>query len=296
VRATIVQPRALPGSFIGLLRAAWEEYERDHARYLATAMVYHALVSLVPLILLLLGVLGLLLRFSDAAAAAEQHVLYAVEASFGTYLRATVEGLFEQLQHESLLATGISLGATMVTASVLFRHLRLSFRAIWKYTPPLVAGPLRAAVRATALEHAKSYGMLLAGGVLLLVTLALLALTQWMGDLVVRVPFFDRTPAWLLALPGSLMTVGLLFTLLLKFLPPVRLRWRHVWLPALLCTSGWIIGAELLVLTSFLFGRTPSASGAFGGLLVLMLWINAVSQLLFFGAELTKVIAEGDTR
>jgi len=33
---------------LALLRAAWQEFERDHARYLATAMVYYALISLVP--------------------------------------------------------------------------------------------------------------------------------------------------------------------------------------------------------------------------------------------------------
>jgi membrane protein len=47
---------------------AWIEYERDRARYLAVAMVYYALVSLVPLLLLMLAGLGLLLRFSTIAA------------------------------------------------------------------------------------------------------------------------------------------------------------------------------------------------------------------------------------
>ena len=43
--------------FFGLLRTAWQEYERDHARYFAGAMVYYALVSLLPLLLLLLAAL-----------------------------------------------------------------------------------------------------------------------------------------------------------------------------------------------------------------------------------------------
>ena len=55
---------------IRLLRAAWQEYERDHARYFAGAMVYYALISLVPLVLLVLAVLGLLLRYTEFAARA----------------------------------------------------------------------------------------------------------------------------------------------------------------------------------------------------------------------------------
>jgi membrane protein len=289
-----LQSRTRPGSLVGLLRAAWQEYERDHARYFASAMVYHALVSLVPLFLLLLAVLGLLLRFSDVAVVAEQRVLLAVENSFGAYLRATIERLFDQLQQESVLATVASLVGLMLTASALFRHLRLSFRAIWKYAPPIVAGPVRVAMRATALEYVMSYVMVLAGGLVLVVTLALLSLTQWLGDVLIGLPLFSRTPAWLLALPGSVIVVGLLFALLFTFLPPVQLRWRHVWLPAALCTAAWIIGAEMLVLIGAVFGQSPSASGAFGGLFVIMLWINVVSQLLFFGAELCKVIALRD--
>jgi hypothetical protein len=62
-------------AFAHLLRAAWVEYERDHARYLAVAMVYYAIVSLVPLVLLLLAALGLLLRFSATAAEARWQTL-----------------------------------------------------------------------------------------------------------------------------------------------------------------------------------------------------------------------------
>src|SRR5262245_34295743 len=69
-----------------LVRAAWREFERDYARYFAGAMVYYALVSLVPLLLLLLAALGLLLRYSDLAAVAEQQVLLTIETSFGAEL------------------------------------------------------------------------------------------------------------------------------------------------------------------------------------------------------------------
>jgi len=289
-----LRSRTTPNSFAGLLRAAWQEYERDHARYFASAMVYHALVSLLPLLLLVLAALGLFLRFSTLAAGVEEQVLQAVESSVGGYLRTTIERLFAQLQHESVVATLVSLGGLMLTASALFRHLRLSFRAIWRQAPPLVAGPIRVVVRATVLEYAVAYLMVLAGGLLLVATLVLLSVTHWLGDLLIRVPLLSRTPAWMLALPGSVIVVGITFLLLFKFLPPVRLRWRHVWLPAALCTAAWIAGAELMVFVGAVFGQSPTASGAFGGLLAAILWINAVSQLLFLGAEMCKVIAWRD--
>jgi len=277
-------------ALIQLLRRAWQEYERDHARYLAAAMVYYALVSLVPLLLLLLATLGLLLRFSNAAAAAEQQVLLTIETSLGEQLRRTIEQLLAQVQQESIVATVVSLVGLLLTASALFRHLRLSFRAIWKHAPPLVSGPVRVAMRATILEYAIAY-LMLTGGLLLLLAIALILATQWLGGFLITLPWLSRTPAWLLALPSSLVIVWLTFALLFKSLPPVRLQWRHVWLAAVLCTAAWIIGAELLVLSGTIFGSRPTASGAVGGLFLAVLWMNILSQLLFYGAELCKVIA-----
>jgi membrane protein len=285
----LASSRCMP--FFVLLRTAWQEYERDHARYFAGAMVYYALVSLLPLLLLLLAALGLLLRSSSVTAAAEHQVLAAVEHSFGPDLRSTLEESLERIQQESVVATGVALAGLLLTSSVLFRHLRLTFRAIWKYTPPLASGTVRIAMRITFVEYLIALVMVMTGGVLLLLAIAMIAVTQWLGRLVISVPLLSDTPARLLALPGSLIIVGLTFALLLKFLPPVRLPWRHVWLAAVLCTAAWIIGAEALVLSGAILGKRPSASGAMGGLLLLMFWTYGLSQMLFFGAEVCKVLA-----
>ena len=87
---------------LSVLRASWQEYERDHARYLATAMVYYALISLVPL-LLSLALLGLLLRVSDAARDAERQLRAFIDASVGTNVGMAIEQLFQQLQEESIV-------------------------------------------------------------------------------------------------------------------------------------------------------------------------------------------------
>lgn len=60
---------------------------------------------------------------------------------------------------------------------------------------------------------------------------------------------------------------------------------------ALLCGIAWVIGADLLALYAS-FGDN-SAYGALGGLLVVMVWMKFVSQLLFYGAEVCKVVANG---
>lgn len=278
-----------------LLRAAWEEYERDRARYFAAAMVYFALMSLVPLLLLLLAAIGWSLRFSNAAADMEGHVLTIVETNLGEQFRKIIETLLTQLQRESLVTTLAGLLGLLYTASKLFRHLRMSFRAIWKYEPPLVAGPLSERVGTTVREYAVAFLMVLSGGLLLALALVLLPVTQRLSRFLVALPLVNRGSAWLLALPSSIAIVGLTFALLLRFLPPVPLGWRHVWLAGVLCTTSWIIGAELLTWLSTLFTSGPTALEAFGGLFLMMIWFDKVSQLLFYGAEVCKVIYTRET-
>jgi membrane protein len=272
--------------FIGLLRAAWHEYESDYARYFAVAMIFYTLMSLVPLLLLLLAGLGLLLRRSEVAAATEQRILEAIQNGFGSDLRETVEHLLQGLQQQSVVTSIISLAGLMLTASILVHHLRLSFRAIWKSPPILVSGSLPVVIWGWLREKVLAFGMVLAGGVVLLLTFVAITGINWMTA--------RFSGAWELVLPSSLVIVPLTFALLFKFLPPSPLPWRHVWLAALLCGGTFLVAVEILALYGTFFGKNFNAYGAVGAILVVMLWLKAVSQGLYFGAELCKVISQRD--
>jgi membrane protein len=271
-----------------VLHTAWREYQRDYAKYFALAMVYYALVSLVPLLLLVLAALGLLLRVSTMAADAERRVLHAVQTSLGPEMTVTLHELLTRLRKGSLVAMGVSIVALMITGSTLFRHLRLSFRALWKYAPPLAAGSVRAAIRETLTEQATAFVMLVTAGALLMLTLGLAAAVHWLSGFFTELPRFRDTTGWLLSLPVSLILATLTFALLFRFLPPVSLTWRDVWLASLLCGIAWIVGADLLALYASVGDSSPY--GAIGALLAVMLWMNFVSQVLFYGAELCKVV------
>jgi membrane protein len=136
--------------------------------------------------------------------------------------------------------------------------------------------------------------MLLAAGATLTLTVAFIALVRWLSAAFGPLPRFTDTTGWLLAPPVSFMLASLTFASLFRFLPPVPLTWRHVWLAAVLCGLAWTIGAELLALYAWFGDGTPY--GAIGGLLVVMLWMNFVSQVLFYGAEICKVVANPSLR
>ena len=277
--------------FAGLLRAAWLEYERDRARYLAIAMIYYAGVSLIPLLVLLLSGLGLLVRFWPTAVTAERDLLSAVEGYIGPYGLTAAQALLETLGRESYIAMFVGLVGIVFTSANLFKQLRQAFRAIWRHEPVLTSGPLRTVVRTTILEQAIAVVMVLAGGALLLAAMVLVASTRRLNervfDVLGAVPVLGQIAGYLVTLTGGLILAIITFWPLFKFLPPVRIAWRAAWPATLLSAVAWVLAIEFLSLYGRLFG--DSATGALAGLFAALVWVNTVSQVLFFGAELCKV-------
>ena len=272
-----------------LLRAAASEYVRDYAHYFAGAMVYYALLSLVPLLVLLMAGLGWLLRLSPLAAGLEQQLLSTVEVTLGADLRVAVEQVSMYLQRGSTVATLIGIGGLLITSSALFSHLRMTFRALWKKTPPLASGSVLSALRMKFTERAIAFGIMLGGGALLLALLAIIGTLQWLIALPGEWSLLGDTFGWLLPLLGSLVIAPLIFALLLRALPPTRVRWSDVQVAAILLGLTWIFGAEILSVYAAHAAKKWSAYGAIGGILMAMLWMHAMSKMLFFGAELSKV-------
>ena len=272
-----------------LLRAAAGEYVRDYAHYFAGAMVYYALLSLVPLLVLLMAALGWLLRLSPLASNLEHQMLSSVEVTFGTDLRVAAEQVSEHLQRGSILATLLGVVGLLLTSSALFGHLRMTFRAIWQQAPPLASGSLLRALRMKLTERVIAFGIMFGGGALLLALLAIIGTLQWLAALPGELSFLGDTLGWLLPLLGSMVIAPLIFALLLRALPPAPVSWRDVRIAAILLGLTWIFGAEVLSVYAAHAARKWSAYGAIGGILMVMLWMHALSKMVFFGAELSKV-------
>src|SRR5262245_46078817 len=275
---------------LDLLRSTRAEYERDQARYFAVAMVYYAFISLEPLLFLVAMSLGLMLHSPRVAAVVEEHILRFVETNFGNDLARTVDQRLDSLQQISVLATFLSLAGLVVGASVLFHELRVSFQNIWKHQEPRESGPLPLVyVKRTFRDHVRAFIVMAMAGLLLIAAFALFAAVQWLSGLFGNAVAHNPTGS-IFALLGSFIVFTLTFAFLFKFLPPVQLRWRHVWLAAVLCATAWMVSTETLALYGAYFGSL-TVPGALGSLLAITVWLNLVSQVVFYGAELCKVVA-----
>src|SRR5262249_24212460 len=85
--------------------------------------------------------------------------------------------------------------------------------------------------------------------------------------------------------------VILLFAMIFKFLPDVKIQWRDVWIGAIMTAILFGLGKWLL---GFYLGSgaASSAYGAASSLITLLLWVYYSSQILLFGAEFTQVYGD----
>ena len=132
--------------------------------------------------------------------------------------------------------------------------------------------------------------MLLAIGFLLLVSLivttVLSAISKYFGDLLPGL-----TAIWpLVDLTASFALVTLLFALIYKILPDVRIAWRDVLLGAALTSLLFSLGKFLIGLY---LGRSTVAAvyGAAGSLVTVLLWVYYSALIVFYGAEITQLYA-----
>lgn len=84
--------------------------------------------------------------------------------------------------------------------------------------------------------------------------------------------------------------ITVLFAIMFKVLPDVEIKWKSVWIGAIVTALLFNVGKMLM---SFYFdvSKPTSVFGAAGTVILLMMWINYSCQLIFFGAEFTKVYA-----
>lgn len=135
-----------------------------------------------------------------------------------------------------------------------------------------------------------SFTMVLGVGFLLLISLiistALQAFNELVSGILPSFLFLAQTLNFLI----SFAVVTILFALIYKVVPDVRVAWRDVWIGALVTAFLFAVGKWAIGL--YLGNSAPGSTyGAAGSLIVLLLWVYYSAQILFLGAEFTQVYA-----
>ncbi|PPK18106.1 YihY/virulence factor BrkB family protein, partial [Staphylococcus haemolyticus] len=112
------------------------------------------------------------------------------------------------------------------------------------------------------------------------------ALVSYFNNLIPGIDFIWQIVYFLLGFAISTVLFGLIF----KVLPDVKITWSDVWIGAAITSLLFSFGR--FVLGQYLGnGSFGSTYGAAGSLIVVIAWVYYAAQILFFGAEFTQVYA-----
>jgi membrane protein len=274
-----MQPRDL----YRLLKRTISEYVEHSAFQLAAALAYYALFSIAPLLLIAISIVGLVFGPDAARAGVMQQIQGLVGETGAKGIDQMLQGV--QDAQTNKLAGLIGVVVLLFGASGVFGQLKQALNSIWEVTAP--KGGL---VVSYVKERFLSFAMVLAIGFLLLVSLlvssALSAVSAYMTGLLPGSEGMWQGMNFIVS--SGIITV--LFAMIFKFIPDTEIRWRDVWIGALLTALLFSLGKTLIGLY---LGRSAisSAYGAAGSLVVVLVWIYYSSLLVLLGAEFTHVQA-----
>jgi membrane protein len=267
-----------------LCRSTFREWSADKAPQLGAALAYYSLFSIAPLLIIAVSIAGWV--FGESAA--QGQLSSQLHDTVGPGPARAIEDLIVHTRSNPSgpWATVIGTVTLLVGAAGLFGQLQDAMNTIWKVEPKSNRGWL-----AVLRERSLPFAMVVAGGFLLIVSLVASAVLA-------EVAQFLRPEA----LPGgaglwqalnSVVSFGffvLVFALIYREVPDVRIAWGDVWPGALVTALLFSAGKYLIGLYLGHSGAT-SAYGAAGSLVLVLLWVYYSSQIFLFGAEFTRVYA-----
>jgi membrane protein len=260
-----------------------DSWVKHHAPRLAAALAYYTLLSIAPLVVIAVAIAGLV--FGESAARGQ--ISSQIGAIVGENAAKGIEAVIANAHSPASGAASTIVGVVVLLlgASGVFGELQSTLDAIWDVEPKPGRG-----VWGTVKDRFISFTMVLGVAFLLLVSLVVSAALSATGH------FFER------ALPGgevvwqilnffiSLGVVTLLFALIFKVVPDADIRWGDVWIGAAVTAALFSVGKFALGL--YLGKSTVTSSyGAAGSFVALAIWVYYAAQILFLGAEFTRVQA-----
>lgn len=264
-----------------VLAEAASDWLDDNAARMGAALAFYSVLSLAPLLLIALGLAGM---FFDHAEARQQLIEQLTQVVGKEGAEAMREMIDSGMLAGGTAATIFGIVILLLGGSGVFVELQTALDTVWdvKAKPGDIFGFLK--------KRFFSFVMVLGSGLLLIVSLVMSTVIAHLhASAEGTLPQFEIL--WQgLSLGVTFVLVTLLFAFIFKLLPDTRVAWRDVWWGALLTAALFTVGNFAIGLY---LGKSGLASGygAAGSLVVLIVWIYYSAQILFFGAEITHVLA-----
>jgi len=268
-----------------ILIATFSGFIDDNGLKLSASLAFYTVFSIAPLLIIAISLADLFFK-NDAVT---QRLYPEIAHYVGPSAALQIQDILKNLALSGKTGTAVVIGiiTLLLGASSMFVEIQDSLNIIWRVR----AKPKRGWLKLLQ-NRFLSFSLIIGFGFLLLVSLVINIVMTALGE---RITHFFHSATELLIkginLGITFIVISVLFSIIFKFLPDVKIKWRDV-------RSGAIFTAILFMLGQYLinlylqYTAQTSTYGAAGSIIIILLWIYYTAAILFIGAEFTQVYAE----
>jgi membrane protein len=263
-----------------VFRDTGQRFIEGQAFVYSSSIAYFAIFSLPAMALITVMIAGSFYENESV----KSGMLTQISQMAGPNSAQEVERLMDKVTHksENALAKIISIVTLIFSATTVFVTLQNSINAIWGIKPKPEKGILKFLI-----NRLLSLAMIASLGFLVLISLVSDTLIALFRTFIYQ--YFTGLAYYLLWFLNTLISstlIATVFALIYMVLPDAKIKWRYVWVGAVITTILFILGKYLIGL--YLNTNNFSESyGAAGSLVALLAWVYYSVLILLFGAEFT---------
>ena len=257
-----------------------QKFLKDRCTQMAAAVSFYALFSIFPLALAATSILGFVIRSQDLETELIDAVGNLIPVS-SDFITSAIRGVIETRAATGVVGTlGLILSATAV-----FNDIKRALNIAWGITRP----------RPFVQDKLVDFTLMAGGGVFFLLSLLATAgirvvrelSARQLGSLGLPTSLLEGDLLWhsvTMIVPG--LFTFLAFLLLYRFVPNTRVRFRDIWLGALIGAIAFEVTKNVFAWYVSRFASYSVIYGTLGKLVAFMMWIYISAAILLFGAEL----------
>tara|TARA_R100001530_G_scaffold135062_1_gene111345 strand:- start:1478 stop:2413 length:936 start_codon:yes stop_codon:yes gene_type:complete len=262
-----------------LLKDTYLSWDKNDPWAKSAVIAYYALFSLPSLLIITVHFAGIFFG-RDAV---EGRITGEIGGLIGQGSAELIQAMIinSALSESSVLFIIFGIGVLIFGATGVFFQLQKALNDIWSVR----------AKKNTFLDTLKrrviSFGMVLAIGLLLLISLVITTAINALSDLIGN--YYTDLSSQLVQILNfifSQIIITALFATIFTLLPDVKIKWKTNLIGAFMTSLLFLAGKYLI---GFYFAASDPASvyGAAGSLVLILLWVYYTCLILFLGAEFT---------
>lgn len=258
---------------LSLVKEVWQAFNQDNGFLLAAAVSFYTFLSLFPLLLLVVGVLGFVLG-------SPEHAEALITRTIGSYVVGPeTMAIIGETIHGRDAATGIGLIVLLWSGTSALVVLEQAMNLAWDTRER----------RGFAKRRLVALVTLLVGSILLAISLGTTTLLHAIGASHSEFAA-NLGPVWRwLAYPVPAVASVALFMIMYKFLPNAPVSWRTALVGGVLSGVLWEIAKHAFAFYVVRWADYSRVYGSLGGVILMMIWIDYSATITILGAEFASV-------